>query len=415
MQARCSLIVCCCKVSGDPNTAVRPSTCACISTVCARSWSPTLPTRATYSLSRALGIALRCRIVREHADALLQHITVAAQVCMQTRYDAAHRYRKGVLYIAMDYGIIVPQGWRLDLVGIVDPAEAYEAMTRVAKEAETLGFHSLWLYDHFHTIPIPLQEVTFECWISTAALARDTTHIRIGQMVTCNSFRNPALLAKMASTVDVLSHGRLNLGISAGWKEQEYLAYGYPFPDAATRLRQLREALQILKAMWTEEETSFEGKYYQVRGAINQPKGVQKPHIPILVAGKGEQVTLKLVARYADACNFTHPDPEEMERKFTLIKDYCKLIGRDYREIHRTIYVNGFVGETDNEAISKAASLPSKFTLDHIRVRGLLGSPDTVGQRLREMEQRGVQEVIIFMPDVAQIKPLRVLAQASSQ
>jgi len=189
----------------------------------------------------------------------------------------------------MDYGIIVPQGWRLDLVGIADPAEAYEAMTRVAKEAETLGFDSLWLYDHFHTIPIPAQEITFECWISTAALARDTTHMRIGQMVTCNSYRNPALLAKMASTVDALSHGRLVLGIGAGWYEHEYRAYGYPYPETGERLGRLHEAIQIILAMWTQDEATFEGTYYQVRGAINQPKGVQKPHIPLLIGGVGKR------------------------------------------------------------------------------------------------------------------------------
>src|SRR5437764_10383324 len=175
--------------------------------------------------------------------------------------------RKGALQMAMDYGIIVPQGWRMDLVDIADPVEAYEAMTRVAQEAEGLGFHSIWLYDHFHTIPLPSQEVTFECWISTAALARDTKRVRIGQMVTCNGYRNPALLAKMASTVDVLSHGRLDLGIGAGWHEHEYRAYGYPFPHAATRLAQLGEAVQIILKMWTEENPVFVGKYYQLRGA----------------------------------------------------------------------------------------------------------------------------------------------------
>src|SRR5436305_3982633 len=152
----------------------------------------------------------------------------------------------------MDYGIIVPQGWRMDLVGIPDPIEAYEAMTRVAQEAEALGFHSIWLYDHFHTVPFPSQEVTFECWISTAALARDTKRVRIGQMVTCNSYRNPALLAKMASTVDALSHGRLDFGIGAGWHEHEYRAYGYDYLDAPERLRRLREALKVILAMWKE-------------------------------------------------------------------------------------------------------------------------------------------------------------------
>ena len=311
-------------------------------------------------------------------------------------------------------GIMLPQEWERHLA---DPVEAYETMTCVAQEAERLGFASVWLFDHFDSSSVlrSSESMFFECWTSTAAIARDTTQIRIGQMVTCNSFRHPALLAKMASTVDVLSHGRLNLGISAGWMEQEYLAYGYPFPNAATRLHQLREALHILHAMWTEEETYFTGQHYQIRGAINQPKGVQKPHIPLLVAGKGEQVTLKLVARYADACNFTHPAPEEMEHKFSLIKDYCEAIGRDYHEIRRTIYVNGCVAETDAEAVSKAANMASKFPLDHIRVRGLLGSPETIGQRLAEMEQRGVQEVIVFIRDVAQIEPLRLLAQARTE
>src|SRR4051794_36929234 len=242
--------------------------------------------------------------------------------------------RKGALHMAMDYGIIVPQGWRMDLVDIPDPVEAYEAMTRVAQEAEGLGFHSIWLYDHFHTVPTPTQEVTFECWISTAALARDTKRVRIGQMVTCNGYRNPALLAKMASTVDVLSHGRLNFGIGAGWYEHEYRGYGYDFPDAPTRLRQLREAVQGIRAMWTQEEAHFEGKYYQVRGAINQPKGVQQPHIPLLIGGAGEKVTLKLVAQYGDACN-VGGDFATLTHKFAVLKQHCEDVGRDYNSIRR--------------------------------------------------------------------------------
>src|SRR5437867_9155594 len=201
------------------------------------------------------------------------------------------------------FGVMAPQGWRMDLVDFPDPVEAFEAMTRVAQMAENLGFNSVWLYDHFHTIPVPSQEVTFECWMSTAALARDTKRVRIGQIVTCNAYRNPALLAKMASTVDVMSHGRLNFVIGAGWDEHEFKAYGYEYPDAPTRLRYLREGVQVILKMWSEEEAHFEGNYYQVRGANNQPKGVQKPHIPLLIGGGGEKVTLKLVAQYADACN----------------------------------------------------------------------------------------------------------------
>src|SRR6266568_8769925 len=205
--------------------------------------------------------------------------------------------------MALQFGLFVPQGWRMDLLGIADLVEAYETMTHVAQEAESLGYHSIWLFDHFHTVPTPTQEVTFECWTSSAALARDTQRIRVGQIVTCNGYRNPALLAKMASTVDALSHGRLVFGIGAGWYEHEYNAYGYGFPETKERLARLREAVQVILALWTQEEAQFEGKYYQVSGAINQPKGVQKPHIPLLVGGGGEKVTLKIVAQYADACN----------------------------------------------------------------------------------------------------------------
>src|SRR5882762_7142729 len=223
--------------------------------------------------------------------------------------------------MSLKFGISLPQGWTMDLASITNPVEAYETTTSVAQTADEYGYESVWLVDHFHTIPQPSQEVTFECWTTTAALARDTKNIRIGQMVTCNGYRNPALLAKMASTVDVLAHGRLDLGIGAGWYEHEYRAYGYEYPDAPTRLRYLREAVQVILKMWSEEEAYFEGKYYQIRGAINQPKGVQKPHIPLLIAGGGEKVTLKLAAQYGDACNISG-DLATVQRKLAILKQH---------------------------------------------------------------------------------------------
>src|SRR3981081_2191747 len=242
--------------------------------------------------------------------------------------------------MAVQFGLLVPQGWRMDLVGIADPVEAYETMTRVALEAEALGFASIWLFDHFHTVPKPTQEVTFECWTSTAALARDTRRVRIGQMVTCNGYRNPALLAKMASTVDVLSHGRLDFGIGAGWYEQEFRAYGYDYPEAPDRLRHLREAVQVILAMWTQEEAVFEGKYYQVRGAINEPKGVQKPHPPLWIGGSGEKGTLKLVAKYGDACNISvGVDPAAYKLKYDALRGHCDNLGRDYNSIIKSAHL----------------------------------------------------------------------------
>src|SRR2546421_11469394 len=298
----------------------------------------------------------------------------------------------------MDFGVIVPQGWLMDLVGISDPAEAYETMTRVAQEADTLGYHSIWLYDHFHTVPVPTQEVTFECWTSTAALARDTKRVRIGQMVTCNNYRNPALLAKMASTVDALSHGRLDFGIGAGWYEEEYVAYGYRYPGTRERLERLREAVQVILAMWTQEEATFEGTYYQVRGAINQPKSVQKPHIPLMIAGSGEQVTLKLVARYGDACNI-QGDLATLEHKFAVLKEHCKTIGRDYESIHRTALTLCIIGDTDEQAMALIPGWAGAVFPGDVGSYGLIGTLETIRQRLAAYEAVGVQGLVIHCLD----------------
>jgi F420-dependent oxidoreductase-like protein len=309
--------------------------------------------------------------------------------------------------MSLQFGLSLPQGWTMDLASIKDPVEAYEAMTHVAQTADEIGFASVWLVDHFHTIPHPSQEVTFECWTSTAALARDTRRVRIGQMVTCNGYRNPALLAKMASTVDVLSHGRLNFGIGAGWYEHEYRAFGYDYPDAPERLRYLREAVQVILAMWTQEEAAFEGKYYQVRGAINQPKGVQKPHIPLLIGGGGEQVTLKLVAQYGDACNIGGDLPT-IQRKLAILKQHCETVGRDYESIHRTVTLACSLGETDEQARAK---FPSAFLNRPIAAGALIGNPDTLRPRLAELEAAGIQEVILGFPDALQLDSPRFFAR----
>lgn len=311
--------------------------------------------------------------------------------------------------MAMKYGLILPQGWTMDLAGIKNPIEAYETTTRFAQLADELGYASIWLVDHFHTLQ-PSQEVTFECWTSTAALARDTKRVRIGQMVTCNGYRNPALLAKMASTVDVLSHGRLNFGIGAGWCEQEYRTYGYEYPDAPDRLRHLREAVQVILAMWTQDEAIFEGKYYQVRGAINQPKGVQKPHIPLLIGGGGEQVTLKIVAQYADACNVNGSIPT-IEHKFAVLKQHCENVGRDYQTIHRTATAQCIIGETEEKAqamFSKVSQDPRHRKWMH---NAFVGNPDTIRKRLAEYEAIGVQELILGFSDMPQLDSVRLFAR----
>lgn len=306
----------------------------------------------------------------------------------------------------MKYSIALPGGWKMTLVGIKDPVEAYETMTNVAKAAEEAGYDGIWLVDHFHTVPKPSQEVTFECWMSLAALARDTKRVRLGPIVSCNSYRNPALLAKMASTLDVLSHGRLNFGIGAGWYEHEYRAYGYPYPDAPERLRQLREALQVILAMWEQEEATFEGTYYQVRGAINQPKGAQKPHIPILIGGSGEKVTLKLVAQYGDACNL-NGDLKTLEHKFAVLKQHCESVGRDYDSIYRTASAFCAIADSDAEAMT----LVPEIYKPELKETSLVGSPATIRQRINAMGSLGVQEIIMDLPSATDLTVLHRFAQ----
>lgn len=311
--------------------------------------------------------------------------------------------------MSLQYGLLVPQGWTMDLAHIKDPVEAYETLIKVAQTADEVGFTSAWLVDHFHTMPRPTQEVTFECWTTTAALARETRRIRVGQMVTCNGYRHPALLAKMASTVDVLSHGRLNFGIGAGWYEHEYRAYGYTYPDAPERLRALREAVRVIRAMWEEEEATLEGQYYQVRGAINQPKGVQQPHIPLLIGGDGEKVTLRLVAQYADACNVGN-DPVSVRQKLAVLKEHCERVERDYKSIRRTSTTFCLVADSDKEAL---AQLPAelKARLGERIATSLIGSPETIRQRLAAYEEAGVQELVLRFVDGTDLQALRRFAR----
>ncbi len=299
------------------------------------------------------------------------------------------------------FGIMVPQGWRMDLIAIPDPVAKYEAMTRVAQEAERLGYDLVWLYDHFHTVPEPRLETTFECWTSTAALARDTSTIRIGQLVTCNNYRNPALLAKMASTVDVLSHGRLDFGIGAGWYEEEFQAFGYPYPDGPTRLKQLEEAVQIIRAMWTEDYARFAGTYYQVDGAINEPKGVQRPYPPLWIGGGGEQVTLRLVAQYADACNVVAIEPGFVRRKLAALQRHCTRLGRDYGTLiksgHSRIYFLA-PGETVSDAGEATRRIPGYEALTAGRLEGdtIVGTPDAVLARLRALIAEGLDYLVLY-------------------
>ena len=314
--------------------------------------------------------------------------------------------------MSMKLSVILPNGATNELAGIKDPVEAYETMTRVAQTAEEVGFDAVWVSDVLWPGDFSGKDASqgflFECWTTMAALARDTSHIRIGQIVTCNMFRHPALLAKMASTVDVMSHGRLTVGIGSGSPAiaSQARAYGYDYPDVPVRSRQLREAVQILIAIWTQEEATFEGKFYSVRGAINQPKGVQQPYIPLLIAGNGEQVTLKLVAQYGDACN-VHGDPVTLKNKFAVLKEHCETIGRDYQSIHRTSGSYCVFEDTDEQAQAK---VPDKVR-SIFGNAALIGSSATIRERIAAYEDAGVQELLLRFPGTEPQDTIRRFAQ----
>jgi F420-dependent oxidoreductase-like protein len=314
--------------------------------------------------------------------------------------------------MAVTFGIQLPQGYAQELKGINGPIEAYETLTRVAQTAEEYGYATVWTIDHFQTAPTPTHETIFECWTTTAAIARDTRRVRIGQLVTGNNYRNPALQAKMASTLDVLSHGRFILGIGTGYYEPDYRMYGYEYTDQATRGRQLSEAVQVIRALWTESEATFEGKYYQIHNAINEPKGVQKPHIPLMIAGSGEKVALKTVGQYGDACNVMGEEPAVVARKFAVLKQHAEAAGRDYTEIHRTANSPAVIAKTDEEAQALFKSLAlAPFPFD-VYAYGLIGSVETVRKRIAALEEVGVQEMALWFPDSAGIDSVRRFADA---
>lgn len=311
----------------------------------------------------------------------------------------------------MHIGAFIPQGWRMDLSG-VPINEQWETIINSANKIEELGYHSLWVYDHFHTVPSPTQDPTYECWSLMAALSQKTSKVRLGQMCTCNSYRNPAYLTKVASTIDVMSGGRLEYAIGAGWYDQEYKAYGYDYPSAGVRLKMLEESLIIYKKMTTEDEASFEGEYYQINKAINQPKPIQKPHPPLWVCGGGEKVTLKLLARYGDYGNWD-VDVEGFINKSNILREHCENENREFSDIGRTLHTNVIIGENQADLDSKIEKI-SEFTSipkDMYLSKPLVGVKNKVFEKIDEFESHGCSYLIAYIADIVWGDTLDILKE----
>jgi len=311
------------------------------------------------------------------------------------------------------FGSFVPQGWLGDLKGYA-PRKGFEAIKNVALQCENLGFDSIWVYDHFITFPEATTEACFESWTTLSALATLTKKVGLGQLVTCNSYRYPAVLAKMGATLDVISNGRLNLGIGAGWYKLEYDAYGIPFPKASVRIAQLREAVQIIKKMWTEDEPSFHGQYYTIDKAINSPKPIQKPHPPILIGGAGKKLTLRVVAELADRCNFGGTiTPQQYKKLLEILDEHCRKVGRKINQIEKTLIVDYTVIAKTRAALDKKINKfkPKTVSKTQFIEGNLVGTPEEIINRIEEFVDVGVTYVMMRFPDMMETEPLQLFAE----
>jgi alkanesulfonate monooxygenase SsuD/methylene tetrahydromethanopterin reductase-like flavin-dependent oxidoreductase (luciferase family) len=234
-----------------------------------------------------------------------------------------------------------------------------------------------------------------------SALSQTTSKVRLGQMCTCNSYRNPAYLTKVASNIDVMSNGRLEYAIGAGWYDHEYKAYGYEYPTAGIRLKMLEESLIIYKKMTTEETPSFNGEFYKIDGAINQPKPIQKPYPPLWVCGGGEKVTLKLLAKYGDYGNWD-VDVEGFIEKSKILQEHCDNVGRNFEEIGRTLHTNVLISENQKDLDKKIKKLSTYTNIpeDYYHERPLIGTKDKVFTTLNQYKEAGCEYLIAYIPDI---------------
>ena len=307
------------------------------------------------------------------------------------------------------FGVFMPQGWKMELVGIDDDAEKWNVAVNVALKAEALGFHSIWVYDHFHNVPRPAHEAVFECWTTMAAISQRTSTIRLGQMVGCNSYRNPGLLAKITSTLDVISGGRLEWGIGAGWYENEYRGYGFEFPKPKDRIGMLRESVEIVKSMWTNVETTYDGKYYRTVRANCDPKPLQKPTPPVWIGGGGEQLTLRVVAEHADCSNFGGK-PEEWARKREILKGHCAAVGRDESEIRKTWSPEVFIRSTEKELAERTKGGLWGDSVENWRDNNLVGTPEQVSEIVATYLKLGCTGFIPWCADYPDTETMELLA-----
>ncbi|HEX4587079.1 MAG TPA: LLM class F420-dependent oxidoreductase [Mycobacterium sp.] len=316
----------------------------------------------------------------------------------------------------MRFGFFIPQGWRLDLVDIPTDKQ-WHVMRDLAAYADDSGWDSVWVYDHFHTVPVPTHEATHEAWSLMSAYAATTSRIKLGQMCTAMGYRNPVYLAKVAATADIISGGRIQMGIGGGWYEHEWKAYGYGFPSAGVRLGMLDEGVRIMRAAWRDGQVSLrDGKFYKAdddaADAIVAPKPLQEGGPPMWIAGGGEKVTLRIAAKYAQYTNFTS-EPDGFAHKSQVLADHCRDVGTDYDAIVRSANFNSVVGESEGDVKERVARLRARLVTkaNEAAIDGMLamatspdaasGTPEQIVEKLKRMRELGCEYAIVNFPEAA--------------
>jgi F420-dependent oxidoreductase-like protein len=300
-----------------------------------------------------------------------------------------------------------------------DPRQIVETLRRVTNAAERLGYDSFWVMDHFHQIPSVggEDEPMLEGWTTLGVIAGFTSKLRLGTLVTGNVYRHPSILAKIGATIDILSGGRLFMGIGAAWNDVESKAYGIPFPATKERFQRLEEAVQIIIKMWTDARINFDGCFYKIQNAYCNPKPLQKPHPPIMIGGSGERETLKLVAKYADACNL-FGSPETIKRKLNVLREHCRTVGRDYDSITKSRLGTVFI-DTNAEDLKKRVAQRFKAVPDEMRSRisefATVGTPEEVQKQVETFRDAGIEYFITSFEPGRELQSMEQFAGAMTK
>lgn len=297
----------------------------------------------------------------------------------------------------------------------IPPRERFCEIQDIVLECEKLGYHCVWLDDHLMYNDWPI----LECWTTLAALASLTSKIRLGTMVSCSAHRDPALLAKMGATVDVISDGRLELGIGAGIQEREHLAYGYGFPNLHARVERLAEVLEVIRLLWTDDKATFRGKYYSLKDAVCEPKPKQKPYPPITVGGSSQTIISKITALYADRFDWGFlPSFKAYEQKLQALEKQCEAVGRDFLDIERSCWPSGQVllAEDQRELNEKIVKCkPANISLSEFKLTTMAGTPEQCIEQLQIYSGLGVTAFMLYFADFPDRAGLRLFAKTVAQ